>query len=168
MISEKVVKGLNDQLNKELFSSYLYLSMAAYLENTGFNGCAKWMRLQSDEEYAHAMKFFDYIIQAGAKVELEAIEKPKTDWDSPKNIFEEALEHEKFITDSINQLAGSANRENDFATLNFLNWFVSEQIEEIATVTTIVDNFKMIGDDTGALFMLDRELGARTSNAPQQ
>lgn len=168
MITEKVLKGLNDQLNKELFSSYLYLSMSAHLSATGFEGMANWMKIQADEEHQHAMKFFDYILETGGRVELEAIEKPKTTWDSPQNIFEEALEHEKFITDSINKLAGLANSENDFATLNFLNWFIAEQVEEVSVASAIVDNFKLISDNKSALFMLDRELGARTPAPDQQ
>ncbi len=161
MLSEKITKGLNDQLNKEIFSFYLYLSMAAYLENSGYTGMANWMKLQSQEEHLHAIKFYDYILQARGKVLLDTIPKPKTEWTSPMNVFEEALEHELFITESVNKLAGLANSENDYATLNFVNWFVTEQVEEVSTVTSIIDNFKMIGDNKSALFMLDRELGAR-------
>ncbi len=161
MLSENIQNGLNDQLNKEMFSSHLYLSMAADLERKGFLGCANWMKIQSQEEYQHAIKFFDYILQAGGSVKLGAIEEPKTEWASVMNAFEEALEHELYITESVNQLAGLANSGNDFATLNFVNWFVTEQVEEVSTVTTIIENFKMIGDNTSAMFMLDRELGAR-------
>ena len=161
MLKEKVAQGLNDQLNKEFFSSYLYLSMSAYLESAGYTGMANWMKIQSQEEYLHAAKIFDYILQAGGKVSLDSLDKPKSEWNGAMNVFEEALEHEVFITESVNNLAGLANSENDFATLNFVNWFVAEQVEEVATVSQIVDDFKKIGDNKSALFMLDRELGSR-------
>ncbi len=161
MITEKIQKALNEQINKEFYSAYLYLSMAAHFESENYQGFAKWMRIQSDEEYMHMLKFYDYLLQTGSKVELEAIAKPTDTWNSPKEIFEAAKEHEIFITNSINSIASLAQEKNDFATLNFLNWFVQEQIEEVATVTTIVEQFNLIGDNKGVLFMLDRELGNR-------
>lgn len=154
-------KALNEQLNAELFSSYLYLSMAAYFESKNWFGFAKWMKKQSEEEYGHAMKFFGYINEVGKKVTLEKIEKPKNEWQSHLEIFEEALKHEQYITKRINDLVNLAIKENDHATNNFLQWFVKEQIEEVSSVQKIVETLKLIGDQAGSLFMLDHELGKR-------
>ena len=161
MVSKKMQDALNKQLNAELFSSYLYLSMAAYFQSESLNGFAAWMTLQSTEEYAHGMKFYDFINDVGAKVELDTIDKPKNKWTSSKQVFEEALDHEKKITKMINELADLAVTEKDHATNIFLNWFVTEQVEEVATVEDIVDQFELIGDNKNGLFMLDRELGSR-------
>ncbi|MCX7875329.1 MAG: ferritin [Melioribacteraceae bacterium] len=163
MISDKMLKMLNDQINAELFSSYLYLSMAAYFESENWNGMAKWMKEQSSEEYEHAMKFYHYINEVEGRVELEAIEKPKFGWNSPLEAFEEAHKHELYITDRINKLVALAIQENDYATNLFLNWFVNEQVEEVATVSQIVHKFKLIGDNKTSLYLLDRELGMRAS-----
>ena len=161
MISGKMTNALNTQLNKEIFSSYLYLSMAAYFEATSFSGFAKWMRLQAAEEYEHGLKFFDYLTRVGGRVTLEVIEKPKSEWKSPLEIFEESLKHEIFITDSINELVNLAVEEKDHATKLFLNWFVEEQIEEVDNVRQIIDKFNLLGDSKGSLFMLDRDMGKR-------
>ncbi len=165
MLSKKVEKALNEQLNKELFSSYLYLSMAAYFEDLNLTGMAKWMRLQADEEHEHSLKFYDFIIKISGRVILEQIDKPKSTWESPKKAFEEALAHEQFITKSINELTDLAIEERDHSTNTFLHWFIDEQVEEEATVNDIVRKFDLIGDSKSGLFMLDRELGQRT-NAP--
>jgi ferritin len=161
MISKQMSEALNAQVNREFFSSYLYLSMAAYFEAESFPGFAKWMMVQSQEEYEHGMKFYEYLNQVNARVVLEAIEKPKTEWNSPLDVFEASKEHEIYITNEINKLAALAKEENDFATSNFLIWFVNEQVEEVANVSAIVDKFKLIGNEKSGLFMLDRELGAR-------
>jgi len=161
MISNKMEKALNEQLNAELFSSYLYLSMAAHFESNNWRGFAHWMKKQSEEEYGHAMKFFGFINEVGKKVTLDKIEKPKLEWDSPLEAFEEALKHEEYITKRINDLVNLAVEEKDHATNNFLQWFVKEQVEEVSSVQTIVETMKLIGDHTGSLFMLDRELGKR-------
>ncbi|MFZ5948922.1 MAG: ferritin [Stygiobacter sp.] len=163
MISEKMQKALNDQINAEMFSSYLYLSMAAYLESENWNGMAAWMKDQSSEEYTHAMKLYNYINEINGKVTLETIEKPKTTWNSPLEVFEEAHKHELYISDRINKLVALAIQENDYATNLFLNWFVTEQVEEVSTVSQIVHKFKLIGDNKTSLFLLDRELGMRAS-----
>ncbi len=163
MISEKMQKALNDQINAEMFSSYLYLSMAAYLESENWNGMAAWMKAQSSEEYTHAMKLYHYINEVEVKVTLETIEKPKTTWNSPLEVFEEAHKHELYISDRINKLVALAIQENDYATNLFLNWFVTEQVEEVSTVSQIVHKFKLIGDNKTSLFLLDRELGMRAS-----
>ncbi len=161
MISDKMQKALNDQINAEIFSSYLYLSMAAYLESENWNGLAAWMKIQSGEEYGHAMKFYKYVHDVEGKVTLAAIEKPKTTWKSPLQVFEEAHKHELYITDRINKLVALAIQENDYATNIFLNYFVTEQVEEVSTVAQIVHKFNLLGDNKTSLFLLDRELGMR-------
>ncbi len=161
MISEKMQKALNDQINAELYSSYLYLSMSAYFQSESWQGFAKWMKAQADEEYSHAMKIFDYINEVGGRVTLEAIDKPKYEWKSVLEVFEETLKHELYVTDRINKLADLAVAEKDHATNIFLHWFVEEQIEEVATANQIVADLKKIGDSKGNLFMLDRQLGKR-------
>ncbi len=165
MISKKMQDTLNKQLNAELFSSYLYLSMAAHFESLSLKGFSQWMTMQSSEEYAHAMKFYQYINEVGAKVVLDTIEKPKNKWTAPKQAFEEALTHEKKITQMINDLADLAVTEKDHATNIFLNWFVTEQVEEVSSVEDIVNKFELIGDNKNGLFMLDRELGSRQPGA---
>lgn len=161
MISEKMQKAFNEQLNAELYSSYLYLSMAAYFEAANLPGFANWMSMQSQEEYAHSMKFYSYINQVGGRVELDTIEKPDFEWKSALVVFEASLEHEKYITKRINDLVDLAIEGKDHAANNFLQWFVNEQVEEEATVGNIVDKFRLIGEEKGGLFILDRELGAR-------
>jgi ferritin len=162
MISEKIQDALNNQLNKEMFSSYLYLSMAAYFEKMNLSGMSNWMRLQSIEEHEHAMKFYDFIIKVGGAVKLRAIDEPQSEWESAQKVFDDALHHEQYISSSINKLTDLAIAESDHATKTFLHWFVEEQVEEEATVQQIVDNFKLLGNDKSGLFLMDRELGART------
>ena len=164
MISEKMADALNEQVNKEMFSSYLYLSMSAFFDSKNLGGMAQWMKMQSQEEYEHAMKFYDFVLRVGGDVKLGAIDAPKTEWDSPLQIFEESLEHERFISKSIHELMDLAISESDHPTKSFLQWFIDEQVEEEDTVSQIVENFRMIGDDKGGLFMLDRELGSRSTS----
>lgn len=161
MISNKMEKLLNAQVNEEIYSSYLYLSMAAYFNANNFTGFAAWMEEQSKEEYAHAMKFYNYIHSVGGKVTLEAINKPQAEWGSSLEAFENAHKHELHITERINNLMNLALDEKDHATRSFLNWFVDEQVEEVAAVVDIVNKFKMIGDSKGNLYMLNKELGKR-------
>jgi ferritin len=163
MISEKMEKALNDQINAELFSSYLYLSMSAYFETENWHGFAAWMKVQSGEEYGHGMKFFKYINDVEGKVVLEEIEKPKSEWKSPQQAFEEAHKHELYITERINNLVTLAMQEKDYATNIFLNYFVTEQVEEVATAAQIIHKFELIGDNKTSLFLLDRELGLRAA-----
>jgi len=167
MISKKIEKALNDQLNKELFSSYLYLSMAAYFETKNLAGMAQWMKMQSNEEYAHSMKFYDFILRLGGNVKLGALAEPQLTWKSPKEVFENSLHHEQFISQSIHKLMDLAIAESHHPTKSFLQWFVDEQVEEEDSVQQIVESFNLIGDDKGGLFMLDRELGARTNLAAE-
>lgn len=162
MSSDKMISALNEQLNRELYSSYLYLSMAAFFEEKNVSGLAKWMYAQAVEENQHGMKFFNFIIKIGGRVKLLAITEPKFEWDSPRKAFENALDHERYITKSIHELFDLAVKEKDYPAQIFLNWFVDEQVEEEQTVVSIVEKFKLIGDNKSGLYMLDRELGTRT------
>ena len=170
MISKKMEDALNKQLNRELFSSYLYLSMASYFESLNLTGMAHWMKLQSEEEHVHSMKFFDFIQKIGGRVILEQIDKPQTEWESPKRAFEDALAHEEFITKNINELTDLAIEERDHSTKTFLQWYVDEQVEEEATTNDIVQKFNLIEDSKSGLYMLDRELGTRvlSPNVPAE
>jgi len=161
MISKKIQEELNKQINAEFYSSYFYLSMSAYFEAMDLQGFAKWFRMQADEEYAHAMKIFDYVYQIGGEVKLQKIAGPKTGWDSFLEVFKDTFEHEQKVTNSINTLVDLAQQEKDHATVNFLQWFVSEQVEEEATAQMNVKKMEMIGDSKSGLFMLDNELGSR-------
>ena len=161
MISKKMEESLNKQLNAELYSSYLYLSMAAYLESINLNGMAAWMKLQSTEEYEHGLKFYEYLGSVGARIKLEVINEPQFSWNNAGEVFEASLAHEKVITKNIYDLADLAIEEKDHATRNFLNWFVDEQVEEVATVTNIVEKFKMVADSKNSMYLLDKELGKR-------
>jgi len=163
MISSKMQKALNKHLNEELKSSYLYLSMAAYFEDKNLKGFSNWMKLQSQEEYGHAMKFYSYILQVGSKVTLNQIDVPKSTWKNHTEVFKETLDHERLITDMINKLVDLAILEKDHATHNFLQWFVNEQVEEVSTAEDIVNKLELVGDNRNGLFMLDRELGSRTT-----
>ena len=166
MANDKMIKALNDQINKEMFSSYLYLSMSAYFSGINLSGFANWMYVQSQEETFHAMKIYRYIIERGGKVELGAIEKPQIDWTSPLDAFGAAYEHEQFISDSINKLVDLAMEIRDHATNNFLQWFVKEQVEEEAAADEIVQQLKMMKQHGGNLMMFDRELGSRVFTPP--
>ncbi|MGE5457740.1 MAG: ferritin [Methanococcaceae archaeon] len=161
MIGKKMEKALNEQLNAELYSWYLYLSMSAHFEEHNFTGISKWMKIQAHEEYTHAMKFYDYIIQVGKIVSLEAISAPKRDWSSHLEVFEQVFEHEMKITEQINNLMNLAVEEKDHASNSFLLWFVNEQVEEVATAKIILEKAKFIGDSHNGLFMLDHEMGKR-------
>jgi ferritin len=166
MISKKMEDALNGQINKEMFSAYLYLSMSSYAEIDGFKGIATWFKVQYHEEMVHAMKFFEYIISQGGTVSLSAIEQPQTEFQSPLHLFEKALEHERFVTKCINELADEALSEKDHATKIFIDWFVTEQIEEEKNATEIIQTLKMIGDNKAALFLYDKDLGTRTVTVP--
>lgn len=161
MISEKMQKALNEQINAELFSSYLYLSMSAYFESENWFGFSKWMQVQSQEEYGHAMKFIKYLNDVDVRIILDAIEKPKSKWKTPLEVFEESHKHELYITERINSLAGLAVQEKDYSTSLFLNYFITEQVEEVSTVAQIIHKFKLLNDNKTSLFLLDRELGMR-------
>ncbi len=163
MLSNKMLKALNTHLNEELYSSYLYLSMAAYFEAKNLKGFANWMRIQSAEENMHGMKFFNYILQKGGKVTLTQIKAPKVEWKNIPEVFADTLKHEQKITGLINKLVEAAITEKDYATHTFLQWFVTEQVEEEANVEEIIHKIEMIGDNKSGLYMLDNELGARAA-----
>jgi ferritin len=168
MLSEKMQAALNDQINAELYSSYLYLSMAAYFEAENLNGFANWMHIQEREENGHAMKFYAFVNQRRGRVELHPIEGPKTSWKSPLEVFEDSLKHERKITGLINKLVDLAIEEHDHATNSFLKWFVDEQVEEEANVDAVIQDLKRAGKSAEALFMLDRELAGRVSAADEE
>lgn len=166
MISEKMEKAFNDQINKELFSEYLYLSMQAYFERMNLTGFTNWMTVQVQEEHAHAMGMFNYLHERGGKVELMAIDKPQTDWNSPLDVFKNVLEHEQYVTSRINALMDVADEEKDRAALSFLDWYLKEQVEEENSVGAVLAKLELIGDDRHALLLLDKDLEARTFVAP--
>ena len=161
MLGKAVEEAMNEQIKNELFSAYQYLSMAAYCESENLPGFAQWMRAQSREETGHAMKFYDFILERNGRVVLRAIDGPVVEFGSPLEVFEQALEHEKKVTAMINDLYGLAVRENDYASQTFLQWFVTEQVEEEKNAGDVVETLKMVGDKSEALFLLDRELGQR-------
>jgi ferritin len=162
MLTEKMQKALNGQLNAELYSSYLYLSMHAYFKAVNLDGFATWMYYQAQEELEHSMKFYDFVIQRGGKVVLAQIEAPPSEWDSPLAVFEATLAHEQKVTGLINDLVEIALEEHDHATNIFLQWFVSEQVEEEESVSGVLEQLKLMGDAKGGLFMIDRELAKRS------
>ena len=163
MINERVEKALNEQVNAEIYSAYLYLSMSSYFDSVNLPGFAQWMKAQAQEEMVHAMKIYDYVIERGGRMLLGAIEGPPTQWDNPVVAFEATLEHERKVTAMINNLVEIALEEKDHATNIFLQWFVSEQVEEEASVDSVLQKLKMIGSQGQGLFMMDRELGSRVA-----
>ena len=163
MLSDKMQDALNGQLNAELYSSYLYLSMNAYFKSINLDGFANWMYYQALEELTHSMKFYDFIIQRGGKVNLQQVDAPPIAWDSPLAVFEATLEHEQKVTGLINDLVELALAEHDHATNIFLQWFVSEQVEEEESVGGVLEQLKLMGEAKGGLFMIDRELANRSA-----
>ncbi len=161
MIKQKVLDALNKQLNLELYSSYLYLSMAAHFESVNLSGFATWVRNQSAEEYQHAMKIFDFIHQVNGTVELAKIDTPKKSWSSPMELFQDIYDHEKSVTSSIYELVDISASQRDHAATTFLQWFVNEQVEEEATALNVLEKLKMLGDSKNSLFYLDKEMGKR-------
>ncbi len=161
MLSKTMEEALNRQVNRELYSSYLYLGMSAWFESVNLKGFADWMMVQSGEERAHAMKLYDYIIARQGKVVLDAIEAPRAKWTSAGKIFEEVYAHEQKVTGMINNLVDLTIKEKDHATFEMLQWFVKEQVEEEANAALIVDKIKTVGDIPGHLLCLDHELSKR-------
>jgi ferritin len=153
--------AMNEQINKELSSSYLYLSMAAYFEDKNLPGFARWMHMQEGEEREHAMKFYDFILERGGKVSLKAIDAPKTEWKSTLEVAEEVAAHEAKVTASINALYELALKEKDYPAQIMLQWFITEQVEEEKNAAEIVANLKLIEDRGTAVLMLDHRLGKR-------
>ncbi|UCG48909.1 MAG: ferritin [Phycisphaerales bacterium] len=169
MITKKMEQALNDQINAEFYSAYLYLSMVAYFESLSLSGFANWMRVQTQEETTHAMKIYDFINERGGRVTLKALAEPPAEWKSPLDAFKAAYKHEQLITARINDLVNLAIREKDHATNAFLQWFVNEQVEEETSVDKVARELKMAEDAPGAMLMIDRELAGRvfTPPAPQ-
>ena len=160
-----ISKNLNDELNKqityEFYSSHLYLAMAAKFASIDFTGASTWMKTQAEEERIHAIKIMDFIIEAGGEAKITGFEDPEVKGEDLKSIFEQALEHERFVTERINFLMSLAGDEKNYAAVNFLNWFVNEQVEEEATAEAIIKSLKLIGNDGNGLYQIDKELGAR-------
>ncbi|MFC7019275.1 MULTISPECIES: ferritin [Haloarcula] len=165
MLKDPIEDALNEQINAELFSEYLYLSMAAYFADEGLPGFASWMRAQADEEHEHAMRIYDYVLERDGRVMLDAIDAPQTAWPDPVTAFEDAYEHEVEISRLIDDLVALARQENDNATENMLQWFVAEQVEEEATAQDILDQLRLVGDDGPGLLLIDRELAQRRGDA---
>ena len=161
MLSDKMLKALNEQINAELYSSYLYLSMAAYFQDLNLNGFAQWMKVQALEELTHAMKFFGFVGDRGGRATMAPLAGPPILWQSPLAVFQEALAHEQKVTGLINKLVDLAIKEKDHATNTFLQWFVTEQVEEEASANEVVQKLKLVGEAQGGLFMLDQEMSQR-------
>lgn len=161
VIKEPVQRAVNEQIKNEFYSAYVYLSMSAYCETINLRGFANWMRLQSREEIAHAMRLFDFLINRGGRVILQPIGQPPVDFGSPLDVAQQTLEHEQKVTAMIENLYELAAKENDYATQAALQWFITEQVEEESNASQIVEQLKMIGDNRTALLMLDMELGKR-------
>jgi ferritin len=161
MLGKTVEEALNRQINRELYSAYLYLAMSAYFETANLKGFAKWMRIQAKEEQSHAFKFYDYVIARGGKASLLPIEAPKAKWASAGKVFEDVYAHEQKVTGMINALVDLAIKEKDHATFEMLQWFVKEQVEEEEHASEILAKIKSIGDVPGHLFYLDHEMGKR-------
>lgn len=161
MISKTMEKALNTQVNRELYSAYLYLAMSSYFETVNMKGFARWMRVQAKEEQEHALKIYDYILARGGTVSLLEIEAPKAKWSSAGKVFDEVYAHEQKVTAMINGLVDLAIREKDHATFEMLQWFVKEQVEEEEHSGEIVSQIKIFGDIPGHLFCLDEHLGKR-------
>ena len=166
MLSEKMTEALNGQINKEIYSAYLYMAMSAHSTYTGLDGFANWFMVQYQEEMTHAMRIYNYLKDQGARIELQAIEQPPVEFGTPLDMFEKTLAHEQFVTKSINDLVTLANEEKDYASGIFLQWFVTEQIEEESNDNEIIGKLKLAGEDGNGLFMIDKELGTRVFVPP--
>jgi len=161
MLGKKMQDAYNEQINKELYSAYLYLSMSAWAETQNLPGFAHWMHEQFEEETEHALKFFEHVVDRGGRVVLKAIDAPEVEWKSPLAMFEQVLEHEKYVTSLIHGLYALAVKENDYPSQVLLQWYISEQVEEEKHASYIVDTLKTVGEKGQALVMMDRELAKR-------
>lgn len=165
MTQSNIEQGLNDQIANEFYSAYLYLAMAAHLEETNFQGFANWMRIQHAEESAHAMRLFNHMLDTGRKVVLQALPQPPAEFGGPLEVMQQALAHERDVTSKIHQLYETAVAEKDYATEVQLQWFVSEQVEEERSLGDIIAQLKLAGDSSPALLMIDQQLAARKPGA---
>ncbi len=166
MLPKKMEEALNAQLNAEAYSAYLYMSMAAYFDALNLTGFANWMKIQAQEELFHAQKFYDYINERGGRVIMETIAKPETEWESTLAVIEYTYRHEQKVTSLINDLVELSRLEKDNATYNFLQWFVSEQVEEEASVDAVLQKLKLVGDFGPGIFMVDQEMAQRVFTPP--
>ena len=164
MMNKKIEEAINNQINAELYSAYLYLSMSSYFQAEGLKGFAHWMELQVAEEFGHARKFSKYLFERGGKALMKSIEAPPTEWKSAEHVFEETYKHEQKVTGLINDLVNLAIAEKDHATSNMLQWYVAEQVEEESSALEIVDELKLVAGDGNGMLMLDRELARRSLN----
>lgn len=160
-LSPQLENALNDQLNLELSSSYIYMGMSAHFASTPYEGFAKWMQVQTKEESEHAEKFFKYIVDRGGKVTLKAIAEPKSTYDTPLAVFKASLAHEQHVSAAISKIYELALNEKDFATLSFLQWFLSEQVEEEKNVSELIAKLEMVGDNRNGIFQVDKIAGKR-------
>ena len=166
MINEKLEEAFNDQINKELYSEYLYLAMKTKFMEWNLQGFVNWFNVQVQEEHAHGMGMFDYLDERGGKIDLRAIDRPEVKGNTPLEIFEHVLEHEQFVTSRINHLADVAEEVKDRAALHLLDWYIKEQVEEESNVGGVLATLRLIGDDKKALLMLDKDLATRTFTQP--
>lgn len=161
MAQSKIPELLNNQINKELYSAYYYLSMASYLESKNLGGFANWFMIQTQEERDHALMFYNYAHKIGIDVKFEAIDAPPADFSSPMDILEKTLKHEKLVTSLIYAIMDEAHASHDYKTIQFLQWFVSEQAEEEETAANLVEKLKIAGTEQAGLFLMDQEMAAR-------
>jgi ferritin len=166
MLKEKMQDAISEQINAEIYSSYLYLSMSGYFASLNLDGFANWMRIQAQEELVHATMFFDFVHDRGGRMTPKPIAAPPKDWDSPLAAFEQALRHEGEVTERINKLVDLARELSDHATHQRLQWFVGEQVEEEKNAEAVVQKLKLVGKDGSGLFMVDRELATRVFTMP--
>lgn len=166
MITAKLEEALNGQINKEMYSAYLYMAMSSHSKSIGLDGFANWFMVQYHEEMLHAMKIYEYVNSQGGKVKLKALEEPPSEFESPLDMFQKTLKHEQFITKSINDLMDMAISEKDHATSIFLQWYVTEQVEEEENDNEILAKLDLVGTDKAGLFILDKELAARMTTVP--
>jgi ferritin len=168
VLDERMEEALNYQLNRELYSGYLYLAMAAYFDDQDLPGFANWMRIQAQEELSHAMKFYDYLVRRGGRAVMDAIEAPENEWESAVAVFEQVYQHEQMVTGLIHKLVDLALEISDHATNNFLQWFVAEQVEEEESSSGVLHKVKMASQSRSGLYMLDQELGQRVFHPPAE
>ena len=166
MLKDEIQTALNEQIVAELYSGYLYLSMSAYFESLGLAGFASWMRVQAQEEASHVMMFFDFVNERRGRVKLGPIDGPPTEWESPLAVFEYGLLHEEKVSGLVGTLVDLAHKHSDHGTHNFLQWFVKEQVEEEASFDSVLQRLRLVGADGPGLFMIDREMAARTFTPP--
>jgi ferritin len=161
-MSAALQRAMNDQIQKEFYAHYLYLAMSAWFEERNFEGFAKWMRIQADEERTHAMRIFDFVLDRGGKVRLEAIPEPGAKWKTALEVFDDARKHEAMVSGSINDLYARATSEKDYASQVMLQWFITEQVEEEKTSTSLAERLGLVGESATGLIILDRQFGERT------